>query len=239
MKKVFHCAVVFCLTLLHNTPGFSQTASVQANNPAAKAIDLFYHSVNESSHLFNGTEYIMYDQHIKGTPYFMDNVTTGSVFYDGTWYQDVPMLYELTTNKLVIRQYNGGVLICLVNEKVGSFILSNHTFIHIVPDSGSSIISDGFYDRIYNGNVKAYSRRQTVLLENPTTYETNFKRDDKYYINRNNLWYPISSESDALRVFKDHKKEVTKYLRQNKIRYKKTPEYAIVKMAEYYDQITH
>lgn len=181
----------------------------------------------------------MYDQHIKGDPYFITEVTSGSVYYDGTLYKNVPMLYELTSGNLVVRRYDGGVLMCLIKEKVGSFNLYNHTFIHLVPDSGNTVITNDFYDRIYNGKNAIYVRRQKILYEDPATYERSFLINDKYVIYKNNAWYPVSSEGDVLKLFKDHKKEITKYLRQNKIKYKKAPEYAMVKMAEYYDTLTH
>jgi hypothetical protein len=49
----------------------------------------------------------------------------------------------------------------------------------------------------------------------------------------------VSTESDVLKVFKDKRKDISKYLRQNKIKFKKDHEFAMIKMAEYYDQLTH
>jgi hypothetical protein len=181
----------------------------------------------------------MYDQHIKGDPYFTPNVNNGAVLYDGTLYNNVPMLFELTTGKVVVKQYSEGVLMSLINEKVGYFNLYNHTFIHIVPDSGNTVITDGFYDRVYNGNITAYVKRQKIFYEDPSTYERSFLQDDKFFIYKNSAWYQVSSEGDMLRLFKEKKKDITKYLRQNKIKYKKDPEYAFTKMAGYYDTLTH
>jgi len=231
---------VFCLTIMPCLAVLAQTlAAGAADTTVSKPVDMFYKSVNESSHLFNGTEYIMYDQHIKGDPYFIPDVSPGAVFYDGTLYKNVPMLYELINGRLVIRQYNNGVLINLINEKVGYFNLYNHQFIHIVPDSGNTVITNDFYDRIYNGNVALYVRRQKIMFEDPSTYERSFIITDRYFMHKNNMWYPIHSQGDMLALFKEKKKDITKYLRQNKIKYKKDPENAMIKMAEYYDTLTH
>jgi len=235
MKNTFLPIAVFIMALL--CVGSVGAQSTTATGGPAK---LFYSSINENAHLYNGTEYIMYDQHIKGDPYYsIADMKEGSVFYDGTLYQNVPMLYELTTGNLVIRQYNNGVLMNLINEKIGYFTLLNHTFIHLVPDSANNIISNGFYDRIYNGSAVVYVKRQKIAFEDPSTFEKSFIIKDRYFIYKGNSCYPVSDESDVLKVFKDKKKDISKYLRQNKIKFKKDREFAMVKMAEYYDQLTH
>jgi hypothetical protein len=239
MKKTFHFTFVVLCTL---APCVAIFAQLPPTGDTAKPVELFYNTVNESAHLFNGTEYIMYDQHIKGDPYFMPSVSPGSVFYDGTLYTNVPMLYETTTGKVVVRQYNNGLLINLINERVDYFFLNNHTFFHIVPDSNNTVITNGFYDRIYNGSkakVTLFAKRQKLLYEDPSTYERSFKLTDRYYLLKDNVWHAIHSQGDVLALFKDKKKDIAKYLRQNKIKFKKGPEYAMVKMAEYYDSLTH
>jgi len=242
MKREFHLLAACCLILLPCTSVFAQPAAVTGTDTTLKPVSVFYSSVNQSSHLFNGTEYIMYDQHIKGDPYYVPGMQPGSVFYDGTLYKNVPMLYELTTGNLVIRpldENHEGVPICLIAEKVGYFSIDNHTFVHIVPDSGNNIISNGFYDHIYNGSISLFVKRQKLLFEDPTTYDRSFVTNDKFFVFRNNTWYAIHSQGDLMEFMKERKKDVAKYLRQNKIKYKKTPEYAMVKMAEYYDTLTH
>lgn len=235
MKKTLHLTfVVLCLFV----PCTAILAQAPARGDTAKPVELFYKSVNENSHLFNGTEYIMYDQHIKGNPYFLDEMSPGSIFYDGTLYTNVPMLYEVAKGNVVVRQYNNGLLINLINERVDSFSVNNHTFLHITPDSGNTVITNGFYDRIYNGKIALFVKRQKILYEDPSTYERSFRLTDRYYLLKDNVWHAIHSQGDMLAVLKDKKKDIAKYLRQNKIKYKKGPEYAMAKMAEYYDSLT-
>lgn len=228
--------------LLPCTGILAQPIPPAGTDSTSKTISLFYSNVSQSSHLYNGTEYLMYDQHIKGDPYFISDMQPGSIFYDGTLYKSVPMLYELTSGKLVIRPLNEnheGVPMCLINEKVDYFNLGGHTFIHILPDSGNTIITNGFYDRIYNGSITLFVKRQKILYEDPTSYDRSFVINDKYFVFKNNKWYAIHGQSELMAFMKEKKKDITKYLRQNKIKYKKTPEYAMAKMAEYYDTLNH
>ncbi len=237
MKKNFPVLTVFCLTLLPCTLVLAQEANT-ATTP--KPVNLFYRSVNEGSHLYNGTEYIMYDQHIKGFPYFgVADLKGGSVLYDGTLYENVDMLYDISTDQVVIRRYNEGVLMNLINEKLVYFKLLDHVFVNIVPDSNNTIVTKGFYDRLYNGKTIVYARRKKIVYEDQNTFEKSFIATDKYFIYKDGTWHAVSGQGDVLNVFKEKKKDISKYLRQNKIKFKKDPEYAMVKMAEYYDQLTH
>jgi hypothetical protein len=140
---------------------------------------------------------------------------------------------------VVVRQHDNGVLICLIKQKLKYFNLFNHTFIHVEPDSGNTVITDDFYDQVYKGKTEVYIKRQKILYEDPSTYARSFIQNDKYFIYKNNIWHQVSSQGDILSLFKEHKKEIAKYLRQNKIKYKKDHERAMIKMAEYYDNLTH
>jgi len=208
--------------------------------PKQKVISLFYNSINDNAGLYNGSEYIMYDQRIKGTPYFMDGgQQSGDVFYNGTLYANVSLIYETSSESVVVREFGQGVFITLVNEKINYFTLLGHTFIHLTPDSSNKVINDGFYDRLYNGTTAVYAKRQKTVYEDPRTFEKSFVENNHYFIYKNNTFYEVNGKNAVLNVFKTKKKEIAKYIRQNDISYRKDPENAIVKMAEYYDKLTH
>jgi len=205
-----------------------------------KAVALFYNNINDHAGLYNGSEYIMYDQRIKGTPYFLDgSQQLGSVFYNGTLYNNVTLIYETTTGSVVVREFGQGIFISLVNEKLNYFSLLGHTFVHLMPDSSNKIINNGFYDQLYNGPTTVYAKRQKTVYEDPRTFEKSFVESNHYYVYKDNVFYEVDGKNSVLGVFKNKKKDLVKYIRQNDISYKRDPETAIVKMAEYYDKLTH
>ncbi len=240
MKKKFFCigmsfALLWPVALLAQ-PGAASNEEV----PKQKAIALFYNNINDNAGLYNGSEYIMYDQRIKGTPYFLDgSQQPGDVYYNGTLYPNVTLIYETTTESVVVREFGQGIFISLVNEKVNYFNLLGHTFVHLRPDSSNKIITNGFYDRLYNGPTAVYAKRQKTVYEDPRTFEKSFVESNHYYLNKDKVFYEVDGKNSVLSVFKSKKKDILKYIRQNDISYKKDPETAIVKMAEYYDKLTH
>lgn len=240
MKKMYLLAGMCCI-LLPPCRIYAQPMPVAANDSATeKSIALFYNGINDNARLYNGFEYIMYDQRIKGYPYFLaPDMNSGDILYDGILYKNIPLLHELTTGNVVVRAFNHGVLMNLIKEKVSYFTLLNHYFVHLVPDSTNKVITNGFYDRIYNGTTVLYAYRQKSVYEDPNNFDRSFVENNHYFIYKNNTYYPVSDRGSVLSVFKDRKKELTKYLRQNNIKFRKTPEYAMAKMAEYYDTLTH
>lgn len=143
---------------------------------------------------------------------------------------------ELTTNR-----YNQNFRITLVNEKIAYFSLYNHYFVRLIQDSiNKSIITTGFYDRLYNGKLKLFAKREKKIKEKVTAEEGDqlwFEENDRYFILRNNKYFSVKDKKDLFDFFKDRKKDVKKYLRKNKIKFKDDPELAILKSVEYYDQL--
>src|ERR1700744_3244078 len=72
-------------------------------NAVKNARTLFYASVGKQSSLYNGTEYYLYDPNIKGNAYYADvnAFTPGSVTYNNTHFDGVPMLYDVYGDQVV------------------------------------------------------------------------------------------------------------------------------------------
>ena len=58
-----------------------------------------------------------------------------------------------------------------------------------------------------------------------------------YYIRRNGQYQSVKNKRTVLAVLADRKKELTAYIRTQKIRFKPDPEPAIVAVARYYDEL--
>jgi len=209
------------------------------------AVAYFDSSIGEQSPLYNGPEYSFYDPIYKGTAYFMDvnAFTPGSVYYDGSLYKNVPMLYDLYTDKVVVLLYNHFSKFSLLPERIKSFDFLDHHFVNILPDSVdvNSVVKPGLYDELYVGKLQVLVKRVKNIQNNPgtTTIETYFNPVTSYYLRKNNVYYSVGSQGSFLSVLKDKKAELKQYIRANKIKFRKTPEEAMVKIASYYDHLTN
>ena len=226
-------------------PAFSQSAAADSallQQSVERVYALYRTHMHLQSHLYNGSEYVDYDHYIEGHQYFeSDEWEGGSVHYDGTLYRDVPLLYDVRLDQVVTENLAGPLRIRLVPEKVRYFTLLGHTFVRIVADSTTQGgMRTGFYDQLYDGNVQVLAKRVKLIHEQITSgrVERDFYERNRYYIRKGGQFYAVKRKGSVLGVFDDRKKELQKFLREQKIRYRKAPESAMVQLARQYDVLT-
>jgi hypothetical protein len=226
-------------------PAFSQSAptdSVLLQQSVQQVSNHYRTEMHLHSHLYNGSEYVEYDHYIDGHQYFgSDEWEDGVIHYDGALYREVPLLYDVKLDQVITENLAGPLRIRLVSEKVRYFTLLNHTFVRIVADSTQQGgVRTGFYDQLYDGNVQVLAKRVKLIHEQITSgrVERNFYSRDRHYIRKAGQFYPVKRKGSVLSVFDDRKKELQKFLREQKIRYKQNPEAAMVQLARQYDALT-
>jgi hypothetical protein len=229
----FACASCFSQADLTDSSVYQQSLK--------NAINSYYKAIGENAHLYNGSEYVSFNYQNGKNPYFQSIfLMNGSVLYDDVLYTDVPLTYDIYYDEVIINRYNQNYRIKLINDKVGYFSFAGHSFVRIVQDSTTGPLpGTGYYDRLYNGNVVVLAKRKKKFEEtiNNGSAATQYVEDDRYFIKKSNVYYPVSNKQSILRVFKDKKKDIQKLLKKNKIKFKPNPEFGIVKAAQYYDQL--
>lgn len=234
--------IFFALLLFTDIPLNAQDMpdTAVARLRESSAISIYYDSLQQQSGLYNGGEYAQYIHLLKeGHPYLDTSALIhGSIYYDGTLYKNVPMLYDLIKDELVIQHFNKIFLVQLVRLKIDSFSLQTHHFLHLGKDSVTKeSIQEGFYDRLYNGKVKLYVRRSKFIRESirDMAVERNVYQKDLYFLYKDGIYHDIYTESSILKLLKDKRAELRQALRKHGIRFRKDREGAIRLMAEQYD----
>jgi len=251
MKNPTHLTLlVICIVLLTCSQCFAQTAvpDTLKQQPAyANAVRLYNAALGNQSPLYTGPEYNFYDPIIKGSPFLLESnsFSTGAVFYDNVQYTGVPLLYDMYADKLVALLYNNFAKYMLIKERVKTFDINAHHFVHIVVDSTAAkkpVIKSGYYDERYNGKIAVLVKRGKTIQTisgGLIAAESSFNISTDYFLKKEDTYYSISGESSLLNVLKDYKKELQQYIKSNKIKFRKSPEDAMVKIATYYDHLTH
>lgn len=200
-------------------------------------------SVDNDGHIYNGKEYVNYDKYyMKGHQFFkFDEEEESDVFYEGYLFTKVPLLYDAVLDQIIISEPNGSLQFKLENQKVGYFRVHEHLFIHLNTDSvASSSMRPGFYDLLVNGKTQVLARRTKRMFEDatPRGMEGEFIIDDKFFVRRDNEYYPVSNKRTILKVFNDTKKELQKYSRSQHLNFKKeNRESSLIKLVQYYDTL--
>jgi len=202
-------------------------------------------AIGQQSYLYNGPEYEFYDPLIKGNAYVFDikAFSPGIVSYNGEVYNNVPMLYDINKDIVVILLYNHFTKISLLSTWIPEFWLLNHHFVRINSDStGRAALATGFYDQLYRGqNTQILVRREKSIqtATGSNSVETFFREAKSYYVKKGGSYLSFSGKGGLLDIFKDKKKELRQYIKTNNIDFRENFEQAITNVATYYDHLTN
>ncbi len=187
--------------------------------------------------MFNGPSYVEYRKpQLQGHPFFeTDKLTEGDVYYDGAWFRQVPIRYDVITDEVMTD--NGGALQKLLPGKLASFILNGHTFVRFERDSlAGGSMQTGYYDLLFMDTVSVIAKRSKLAQERVERGQVTgeYEVTDKYYIWKAGTYYQVNSKGTLLDVFQDKKKQVRKHLQAKKLRFNKQKEEAIIEAARFY-----
>lgn len=197
-----------------------------------QAIGKYHRFTGGQAYIYNGIEFVAYDADLKGHAFFIsDTLDNAAVLYDGILYEKIPTLYDIIKDKLVISDANGN-LICPNPVKIERFYLRGHEFINT---------SKGYYDVLCSGTIGVQARRTKQIDERVSVqeYTRTANERDHFYMVKDGVYTSIGNVFGLLSQMGDKRKAVRQYLRKNKIKPRKDKELAIVKAAEYYNQLPH
>lgn len=248
MKLAYAVSPLFFLSCFSSKPVNAQSLEQDSSFYSAsvsQAIQVYHHYLAPESGLYNGSEYHDYPfRFTEGHQFFETNeLTNGSIVYHGMLYENIPMQIDLISGHVIINSFEGAYRIQLINEKISSFSLLNHTFIRIVKDSANkNVISTGFYDQLYNGNIMALKQEKKEINENvsiTTGVTRTIIQDNFYYLKKSGKYYNIKNKSSLLEALEEKRKEIKQFMRKSKLKYKKDPDNTLIQVARYYDTINN
>jgi hypothetical protein len=231
------------LLLIFSRLSFSQSSKDTLFLVDAKknAINNYQRVIQGQAKLYNGSEYVKPEQTGDSHPFYVsDDWSFGFVNYDGERFENVPLLYDITSDKLVTENYYNASEMELVYDKLTGFSLVNHIFEKITNQAvNNSLPQSGFYEVLYNGTTKTIARHQKKPQETIVSnqIEIDFEEKDHYFILKNGSYYPVKSKGSVLKLLADEKTALKQFLNKNSINFKLDREKALVRLAEHYDTL--
>jgi hypothetical protein len=229
---------LFCFGLLwsfiSSGQGFrADTAFVAAAKK--NSIALYDKAISAQSHLYNGSAYTEYISQGNEHPYYVDEWLEGSVTYDGEFHDNVPLLYDISSDRIIVDNPYSIKKVMLVNEKVAAFSIQDHKFVHLV----GAAVPPGHYEIAYDGKTKVYVRHRKTLQAQTVDYSIVNKFEEKklYYIYKDGIFHSVKGKGSVLKVLEVKKKELKKFIRDNKLLFTNNRARDISRVAQYYDQL--
>jgi len=206
-----------------------------------QALALYNSTTIESQHLYNGKQYYMYDSREVEHQFFLtEDWAVGSVFYDGQLFGQVPLLYDIVKDEVVVRYRAGFGNVTLQNPKLRSFTLAGHDFMRVEADTGRvEGLRTGFYDQLYTGKTKVLARRRKDRLQqlSDTKITILFPIKDQLYLYKNDAYQPVRSKNSVLALLPEYRRLLRKQLRKQNLNFRENREEAIITMATRYDEL--
>jgi hypothetical protein len=233
---------IVSVTLSHAQSSSADTAAFEKK--ALYAVDYYNINISEQAEIYNGPEYFFLPRATKGTPYLENRFefTSSTIKYNGTWYSNVSILYDAYKDILVATQPQNQAKYILKDQYLTDFILFGHHFVHFnAIDTENEKLREGYYEQLYAGKSIVICKYEKSRTESTSTQGVEVTFDDKqtFYISKGGAIYSVSSKGSVLNVFKDKKKELSSYLKNNNISFKENKGLALSKLAAYYDQISN
>ncbi|MEO7989782.1 MAG: hypothetical protein ABI663_09590 [Chryseolinea sp.] len=189
----------------------------------------------KNTNLINGPEYFIPFQATTTHPFFGSReLTNEELAYDHQRYVNVPILYDIFGDILILRlqDKNGLFAMVQINEdKVESFSLYHHHFRKLTNPKESETGS-GYYDVLYEGkNIMLVAKRgKSKYILND---RVEFQLEEKFYFIRNNEWSRLSGTGSCYKLMKANKSRITSFIKSQKIKVRKQNEQDIIAIAAF------
>jgi len=202
---------------------------------------IYQNTLADKVRLYNGTDYkeILLRDYDRGQPYFISpEWRKGTIEYEGQRFENVDLLYDLVTDKVLTHQYYTLSKIDLIKEKIASFEIAGHMFIHVsAGDSLSGLLKAGIYDRLEHGDVTLFAQQRKELFEDLSSGRIvqEFRDKNSYFIIKGGQAFEIRRRKDLFTVLSDKKSLIKSELSENRIRFGKQKEKALIVAAKLYN----
>lgn len=233
---LFNCFLFF---YSHTEAQYTKEDSSIYTESLTGAVALYNQFIGPESELYNGTNYLFYSNNIQdGIPYFESkDFNKGYIVYNGILYENISLLYDIVKEEVITYAPKTGFAIRLFNDKISSFRILDHHFVHFVKESTTKIIKPGFYNVLYNGTNTLYVKHIKKIEEDLSSGKLrNFIIESRaYYIKKNKVFYRIKNKKDTLKILSDKKTEIRQFIRKNNLKLKKNMDVPLAKIVAYYD----
>jgi len=214
--------------------------SIVYKESVARIQQIYMNEIDDNAEIFHGNEYIRNGQKANGFPFFdADKMLPGTISYQGLTYINQNLYFDLVSGEIIISNYAKNALITLSPGKVDSFTIGTHVFVQLKSSASNHLTRDGYYEQLFAGEPGLYAGREKRLVTGSGSEESKYIQYNNYFIRLNDVFYPVDGKSSLLEILKDQEDLLKKYIRTNKLNFKKNLESALVLSVTYYSQLKH
>jgi hypothetical protein len=232
LKNTFVLSLLITIATTSGAQHQKDTARVSASIANMKL--RYAQALKGQMQLYDGSDYVEYVPLKEEHPYFLrEDWFMGTIQYNAGLFENVPLLYNIYTDKVIAEHFYAASMIQLVSEKIDYFILDGHKFVQLQDPS----ITRGFYELLSDGKVRFYARHRKEFQESISLSEIQreFMEKHDYYIFKDGTYHSVKTKKSVLKVLGDHKKEINQYIRSSRMHFSPNRDFAIKRIVDFYN----
>lgn len=236
-----HKLTAVILITLFNKISLAQEAfadTLPSQQGIQAAINTYHQFINEGAGIYNGVEHPGYFGNYEGFAYYkVDGWQNATIQYDGVVYEHVPAKYDLVKDLVVIK-HQTGLSFELYSPRVTYFIISGDRFVYLKEGGNQTMPGTGFYQQLRTGTISVLAKRRKLIVEEIDQLQVRKRVDslNRYYLVKDGVYYNPRKLKALLTLMDEHRTDARQALRKAKIRFRRTPELAILTAVDIYNQ---
>lgn len=200
--------------------GFIQQSMAQQS-----PLELYKESIPMTPEIFNGSEYVEYPSVFLGHAFFQtSSYTYTDIIFNGITYRDVPSLYDLVSQNIVVLNPTHAKKVMIQSNKVSEFTL-NTKFGSVRFIKGNLLgiegeYKDRFLEEIVPEGLFAYHRKSVQREIKGIERNSRFDSYEIFLILFEEELVPVTGKNGIIQVLGMDKKNTRKMLKEKGIKYK-------------------
>lgn len=235
LKSVLILLTTICLAESLN----AQTARTERADSAS--IRSYQDKVGIYSPLFYGKESYKYPHNISGSPFYgSEKYIAGALYYDKNIYLHTLLRLDTYRDELCVSNPEGNVSIVLNSFLVDSAFINGEKLIYYHTEEKRNAPKSAYYIELHSGQSILYKKNSCKLLESTNesrVVSRKFSQSSEYYLDIHNEFYRITSKNSLLKALKTHKKELNRFIKNNRLNYKKETDLFLIQTIREYERL--
>jgi hypothetical protein len=208
--------------------------------------NLYNQKVKDVDELIDGKDYIPYFFRSKSKPLLFNGMRCkASLIFNGRKYEGISLEYDTYKDELIYYDSTKFIddkvfKIAMNKNPVGSFSLNygsdslNFRYFDREKDKNFNL-SNGFYEVVYDGKSRFLIKHQSFPIEKEGL--TEYTQTSYDFFSVGDGFIKIRSSKGFVKLFGEKSDEVKKYMRSNRIHFRKANKYKIASILIYYDNL--
>jgi hypothetical protein len=223
---------LYCIFFLLSTAAsYAQSEEVVAHYLA---------SAGKHLPVYTGKIPLPYPSHFSDSPYLATHQPAeGTLVYNGIAYPGIRLRLDLYRERLLASPPQEMYEVILSPGQVDYAVLHGYHVFYFQPGSLQGSPPAGYYLLLHDGGCRVLSHPACSMRETSKDGVTTgwFRFSTRYYILKDGVCHAVKSKGSLLKLFPSHRKELSRYINEQRLNFGRNAEASIVAVVKQYERL--